>query len=265
MAMSSLRGRMAVVTGAANGIGAAIARELWARGADLAVVDMQPVDREAAVGAVAVEGQRFAGYVCDATSSRAVAETCGRIGDELGPASILVNNVGGGGDGPADDVETVTDEQWEFVISLTLSSAMRFTRGLVGPMKARRYGRIVNISSSLRNGMFGASGTVNGRLPYVTCKMALVGFTQQLANDLGPFGISANCVSPGLTLPGEDARITQRYRSLPPEDQERMVSHIPMGRLASGEDIANAVCFLAADESGYVSGQTITVAGGGYR
>lgn len=263
--MASLEGKVAVVTGAAEGIGAAISRALWSNGADLAAVDIKPVDREKITGDTAWPGQRFVSYACDATSSAQVTQTCERIGDDFGAAAILVNNVGGGGSSPGDDVEAITDAEWEFVLSLTLSSGMRFTRGLVGGMKAQRYGRIINISSSLKDGVFGPVGTVRGRLPYITCKMAVVGLTQQLANDLGPYGISANCVSPGLTLPGEDARITQRFRSLPVDEQARMYAHIPAGRLANGEDIANAVCFLASEESGYISGQTITVAGGGYR
>lgn len=263
--MASFEGRVAVVTGAAEGIGAAISQALWAGGADLAAVDLKPVDMARITQGRGRPGQRFFGYECDATSSGQVAETCRLIEQDLGACSILVNNVGGGGSEPGDDVETISDEQWEFVVSLTLSSGMRFCRGLVGGMKARNYGRIINISSSLKDGVFGAVGTVRGRLPYVTCKMAVIGLTQQLANDLGPFGISVNAVSPGLTLPGEDARITQRFRSLPPEEQARMYSHIPAGRLATGEDIANAVCFLATEDSGYISGQTITVAGGGYR
>lgn len=263
--MASFEGRVAVVTGAAEGIGAAIAQVLWEGGADLAAVDLKPVDMAKITRGGGRAGQRFFGYECDATSSRQVAETCRLIEQDLGACSILVNNVGGGGSEPGDDVETMTDEQWDFVVSLTLTSGMRFCRGLVGGMKAAGYGRIINISSSLKDGVFGSVGTVRGRLPYVTCKMAVIGLTQQLANDLGPFGITVNAVSPGLTLPGEDARITQRFRSLPHDEQARLHSHIPIGRLATGEDIANTVCFLAADASGYVSGQTITVAGGGYR
>jgi NAD(P)-dependent dehydrogenase (short-subunit alcohol dehydrogenase family) len=259
-------GRVAVVTGAAEGIGAAISRALWAGGADLAAIDVQPVDEAKLTGGTERPGQRFRSYECDATVSAQVADTCRRLEADLGPVGILVNNVGGGGgDLPGDDVETITDAQWEFVISLTLSSAMRFCRGLVGGMKTNRYGRIINISSSLKDGVFGPVGTVRGRLPYITSKTAVIGLTQQLANDLGPYGISVNAVSPGLTLPGEDARITKRYRSLPSEEQARMYAHIPAGRLASGDDIANAVCMLAAEASGYISGQTLTVAGGGYR
>jgi NAD(P)-dependent dehydrogenase (short-subunit alcohol dehydrogenase family) len=263
--MTGFEGRVAVVTGAAEGIGAAISMALWEAGADLAAVDVKPVDRLKITQGKSRAGQRFESYLCDATSSDEVSTTCAALQAELGPASILVNNVGGGGTDLGDDVESMSDAQWEFVISLTLSSGMRFCRGLVGGMKARKYGRIVNISSSLKDGVFGPVGTVRGRLAYVTCKTAVIGLTQQLANDLGPFGVTVNAVSPGLTLPGEDARITQRYRALPPEEQARMVAHIPAGRLATGPDIANAVCFLASEGSSYVSGQTITVAGGGHR
>jgi NAD(P)-dependent dehydrogenase (short-subunit alcohol dehydrogenase family) len=263
--MPMFEGRVAVVTGAAEGIGAEISRALWAGGADLAAIDLKPADQATITRSTKRPGQRFFSYKCDATSSEQVTETCAALQQDLGPASILVNNVGGGGTEPGDDVEFISDEQWEFVLSLSLSSAMRFCRGLVGGMKARKYGRIVNISSSLRNGVFGPVGTVKGRLPYITSKMAVVGFTRQLSNDLGGYGISVNAVSPGLTLPGEDARITQRFRALPEQEQARMYAHIPAGRLASGEDIANAVCFLAAEASGYISGETITVAGGGDR
>jgi NAD(P)-dependent dehydrogenase (short-subunit alcohol dehydrogenase family) len=261
----SFEGKLAVVTGAAEGIGAAISRALWEGGADLAAIDIKPVEAERLTSGSARPGQRFRSYACDATSSLQIAAVCAQLQADLGPAAILVNNVGGGGSEPGDDIEQVSDEQWDFVIALTLSSGMRFTRALVGGMKAAGHGRIVNISSSLKDGVFGSVGTVRGRLAYVTCKTAVVGMTQQLANDLGPHGITVNCVSPGLTLPGEDARITLRYRSLPPEEQRKLHAHIPLGRLASGEDIANAVRFLATEESGYISGQTITVAGGGYR
>ncbi|MHC2518937.1 SDR family NAD(P)-dependent oxidoreductase [Bradyrhizobium diazoefficiens] len=263
--MQSFAGRVAVVTGAAEGIGAEICRMLWAGGANIAAIDVKPIAPLKLTEDANAKDQRFVSYLCDATSSNEVASTCLKLQHEFGRVDVLVNNVGGGGSEPGDDVEVITDEQWEFVLSLSLSSAMRFCRGLVGGMKARRYGRIVNISSSLKDGVFGPVGTVKGRLPYITSKMAIIGFTKQLANDLGPFGISVNAVSPGLTLPGEAARITQRYRSLPSEEQARMYSHIPAGRLASGEDIANAVCFLAAEPSGYISGETLTVAGGGYR
>jgi NAD(P)-dependent dehydrogenase (short-subunit alcohol dehydrogenase family) len=258
-------GRLAVVTGAADGIGAAISKALWEGGASLAAIDIKPVDELKITGGAVAPGQIFQNYLCDATSSDEIVSTCRAIDADLGPTGILVNNVGGGGSDQLNDIETLTDEEWDFVLSLSLGSTMRFCRALVGGMRSRSYGRIINISSSLKEGVFGPVGTVSGRLPYIAAKMGLIGLTKQLSNDLGPSGISVNAVSPGLTLPGEDAKITQRFRSLPPEEQARMYSHIPAGRLATGEDIANAVCFLASEASGYISGETLLVAGGGYR
>lgn len=257
--MGPLHGQLAVVTGAAEGIGAAIARGLVAAGADLAAVDVRPVDLTA-LGAAS--GRRLRAYTCDVTRSDRVAETCQAIAGELGPASILVNNAGGGGDDPGDDVETLTDEAWEHVLSLNLSSAMRFCRGLVGGMRAARHGRIVNVSSTLRNGFHGPVGTMRGRLPYITAKMALVGLTRQLANDLGGAGITANAVSPGLTLPGPEAKVTRRYNALSAGEKQRLTGSIPTGRPATGEDIAHAVLFLAHPASGHVNGQVIDVSGG---
>jgi NAD(P)-dependent dehydrogenase (short-subunit alcohol dehydrogenase family) len=129
-------------------------------------------------------------------------------------------------------------------------------------MKSLGDGRIVNITSTLRDGIPGPSDTLRAPLPYVTAKSALVGFTRQLAIELGPFGISVNAVAPGLTLPDENARLTQRFRALPEEVQKKLTSTIALGRPAIGTDIANMVCFLAQPRGAYVSGQVISVSGG---
>ncbi|MFM0700674.1 SDR family NAD(P)-dependent oxidoreductase [Paraburkholderia sediminicola] len=253
-------GQTVVVTGAAGGIGAAIARGFLAQGANVAAVDVNPVD---AVGFGALtDGQRFTPYACDVLQAEQIRETCAAIERDSGPVAVLVNNVGGGGAEPADDIETMSDDIWEHVISLNLSSAMRFTRALVGGMKSRQYGRIVNVSSSLKEGAFGPVGTLRGRLPYVTSKMALIGLTNQLSCDLGPFGITVNVLVPGLTLPGEDAKVTKRFRSLPEHEQKRMTGGTPTGRLATGEDMAHAACFLASPASGHISGEALKVSGG---
>lgn len=253
-------GQVVVITGGAGGIGAAIARGFVAQGADVAVVDINPAE----VSGYEVIGkrQRVRSYVCDVLQAQQIAETCARIERDLGAVAVLVNNVGGGGTESADDIETMTDETWDHVITLNLSSAMRFTRALVGSMKTVRYGRIINVSSSLKEGAFGPVGTLRGRLPYVTAKMALIGLTNQLACDLGPFGITVNALVPGLTLPGEDAKVTKRFRALPETEQKRMTSGTPTGRLANGEDMAHAACFLASRASGHITGEALTVAGG---
>lgn len=129
-------------------------------------------------------------------------------------------------------------------------------------MKAKRMGRIVNITSSLLHGVFGGAATVGARLPYVTAKSGIVGFTKQLANDLGPFGITVNAVAPGFTLPDENARVTKRFHALSPEQQREMTANIPLGRPGTGDDIANAVLFLASPRSAYLTGEVISVSGG---
>jgi NAD(P)-dependent dehydrogenase (short-subunit alcohol dehydrogenase family) len=262
MSAGAFEGQVAVVTGAAGGIGAAIAAALAAGGATLALVDNRDIAIEEFMTSARRADQRLTAWRCDVTSSTEVRDTCERIGAELGAASILVNNVGGSGGHQIEHIEDLTDEAWDYVLSLNLGSIMRFCRALVPAMKKRGYGRIVNVSSTVKEGMFGPLGTIGARVPYVTAKSAIVGMTKQLAKDLGPFGITVNAIAPGFTLPGEDARITRRFRALPAEDQKRLTSGIPVGRPGSGEDMANAVCFLASPTSGYITGEIIAVAGG---
>jgi len=254
-----LRGEVAVVTGGAQGIGAAIVRALAGAGADVAIVD---IVESAPAGLAPAAGQRIRGWRCDILQPAEIEQVSSAIEAALGPVSILVNNVGGSGGTAVADIENLGDELWERILAYNLGGMFRFSRRFVPGMKARRRGRIVNITSSLKDGVFGGAATVGARLPYITAKSGIVGFTKQLANDLGPFGITVNAVSPGFTLPDENARITQRFRALAPEQQREMTANIPLGRPADGADIANAVLFLASPRSGYVTGEIIHVAGG---
>ena len=262
MSAGEFEGQLAIVTGGAGGIGAAIATALAAGGATLALVDNRDVAIEEFIKSARRPDQRITAWPCDVTSSAEVRDVCERIGAEFGPASILVNNVGGSGSHQIEHVEDMTDEAWDHVLSLNLGSIMRFCRALVPAMKARRYGRIVNVSSTVKEGMMGPPGTIGARIPYVTAKSGIVGMTKQLAKDLGPFGITVNAIAPGFTLPGEEARITRKFRALPPDDQRRLTSNIPVGRPGTGEDMAHAVCFLASPKCGYVTGEIVAVAGG---
>jgi len=256
-------GQLAVVTGAAGGIGAAIAHALAAGGADVACIDINPIDQARLASRAVRPGQRLQAWVCDVTRSDEVRATCADVQRTLGDASVLINNVGGSGTERVVEIEDMTDDAWDRTLSLNLGSVMRFCRSLVPAMKAKRYGRIINVSSTLMNGMRGAAGTVGARLPYVAAKAAIVGVTKQLAMDLGQFGIAVNAIAPGFTLPDEDARITRKFRALTPEQQKPLVADIPMGRPGTGDDMAQAVCFLASPRNSYVSGQVLAVDGGG--
>lgn len=256
-----LQGQVAVVTGGAAGIGAAIARRLAADGATVAIIDLDVGD----VGADPIVGpaQRVKAWRCNVTDPGEVSATCAAIAHALGDPTILVNNVGGSGPYAAVHVEDTTDEMWDHILSLNVGSILRFCRALVPAMKANRYGKVVNVSSTLMNGVFGEAGTVGARLPYVTAKSAIVGLTKQLAKDLAPYGIAVNAIAPGFTLPDENSRITKKFRSLTPDQQKSLVACIPMGRPGSGDEMAHAVCFLASPRNTYVAGQVLSVDGGG--
>jgi NAD(P)-dependent dehydrogenase (short-subunit alcohol dehydrogenase family) len=152
-------GQVAVVTGGAAGIGAAIARALAERGATVAIADI----------ADAPVGPRVKGWRCDVTKSEDVAATCAAIAKDLGAPSILINNVGGSGSYQAVQVEDTTDEMWEHVLSVNLGSILRFCRALVPAMKVRRAGKIVNVSSTLMNGMRGQAARKGSR-PVRNCR-----------------------------------------------------------------------------------------------
>lgn len=259
--MHDLKGQVAVVTGAANGIGAGIARALLRAGASLAAVDVVEGDWSA-LAAEAASGQTVTGFACDVTDASAVSRACRDILDRYGAVSILVNNAGGAGPVAVQHVEDITDAIWRHVMDLNVTSVVNLCRELVPAMKAKGYGRIVNLSSQVRGGVFGPLNTVNARLPYVTAKAAIVGLTRQLAKDLAPFGITCNAVGPGLILPGPEARITRKFRELPQETQSRVMAALPMGRAGGAEDVANAVLFLASPGAGYVSGETLGITGG---
>lgn len=258
---AELAGQLAVVTGGAGGIGAAIVRALAAQGADVAIVDVATLATDES-DAASNARPRIRAWRCDVTQPAEIIAVCDAIEAALGAPTILVNNVGGSGTVAVADIEHVTDDVWEHILSFNLGAMMRFSRRFVPAMKTRRSGRIVNITSSLKDGVFGGAATVGARLPYVTAKSGIVGFTKQLANDLGPYGITVNAVAPGFTLPDPDARITKRYQALPPEQQRELTGNIPLGRPGEGQDIANAVRFLVSPSSGYVTGEVLTVSGG---
>jgi NAD(P)-dependent dehydrogenase (short-subunit alcohol dehydrogenase family) len=261
--MQDLKGQIAIVTGAAGGIGGAVVRMLLARGTAVAALDIAAMDSK--MFAAQASGDAAGGLIqvrCDVTDTQAVEQACDEARRQLGPVSILVNAAGGSGDDRVEALEQTSDEVWQKVMSLNLTSVLRFSRAVVPAMKQAKYGRIVNLSSSLRHGVVGPVGTVGARLPYVASKSALAGLTSQLGKDLGSFGITVNAVAPGLTLAGEQAAVTRRFRALPAALQARAMQRIPTGRPADGDDIAHAIGFLVSPAARHVNGQVLDVNGG---
>jgi 3-oxoacyl-[acyl-carrier protein] reductase len=227
---AALAGKTAVVTGTAHGIGAAIADALRGDGATV-----HGVDRDEADLSQAAEVRRFfAG---------------------LGGVDILVNNAGGVVGQVGHPVEEVTEEDWRAVVDANLTSTFLCTRAVVPGMKERRWGRIVNISSGA-----GRTVSMTGIQAYASAKAGQIGFTRQMAHELGPFGITVNCIAPGFVL--SNPTTERQWASYGAAGQAELVGGIAMRRLGEPADIANGVQFFASPRSSWVTGQTISIDGG---
>ena len=226
----NLAGKTAVVTGTAHGIGAAIAQALADDGANV-----HGVDKDTA----------------DLTSASAVREFFAG----LGGVDILVNNAGGVVGQVGHPLEEVTDEAWRAVVDANLTSTFLCTRAVVPGMKRRGWGRIVNISSGA-----GRTVSLTGIQAYASAKAAQIGFTRQMAHELGPFGITVNCIAPGFIL--SNPTTERQWASYGEAVQRALVEGIATRRLGKPEDIANGVLFFVSERSSWVTGQTISIDGG---
>ncbi|WP_375460258.1 SDR family NAD(P)-dependent oxidoreductase [uncultured Enterovirga sp.] len=255
-----LAGKTGLVTGGANGIGAAIVRRFREEGANVVLVDRASPSE--ALLATLGPG-RILPLTCDVTKPDEVSAACDAALAEFGRVDILVNNAGGSGSVLAPTIEETTDEIWAGVLDLNLTSILRFSRTLLPAMKAAGWGRIINMSSRSRRGVPIDFPTMKSHLGYVVAKGAMVSMTIQFSRELGPYGITCNAIAPGLVLPDPEARITRIFRAQPEEWQRQHIAKIPVGRPGDGGDIAGLAAYLAAPESSYVTGQTIDINGGG--
>ena len=228
--MSELAGQVAVVTGTAQGIGAAIADLLADAGATVHRVDKDSVD-------LAV--------------SAPVEEFFAAVGD----VDVLVNVAGGVVGQTHVPFDEVTDEAWDAVVDANLRTTLNCSRAAARTMKRRGYGRIVNISSGA-----GRSVSLTGIQAYAAAKAAQIGLTRQLAHELGPHGVTVNCVAPGFVLSNPSTRA--QWDSYGPDGQQELLARIATRRTGTPADIARGVLFFAVPAAGWVSGQTLSIDGG---
>jgi 3-oxoacyl-[acyl-carrier protein] reductase len=256
-----LEGRCAIVTGAAQGLGLATAEAFVEAGARVLLADVQADKARAAARRLGGGDGRCLGAGVDVTRAGEVDAMVRAALDAFGRVDILVNNAGGSGTVGVADIEETSEELWDRIVGTNLKGTFLCCRAVVPHMKARRHGRIVNFSSGAVRGSFGPLLTVGARLPYGAAKAGVQALTVQLAKDLGPFGITVNVVVPGFTLTEPGARVHGQFADLTAEEQRALIAPIPAGRAGEPRDVAWAVRFLAADESGYISGAALAVSG----
>ena len=244
--------RVAIVTGAARGIGAATAERLGRDGFAVGVLDLDEGSCEAVAARIRDSGGRAAAVRVDVTSAEQVESGVARVAEELGPPVVLVNNAGIIRDNL---LFRMTEDDWDAVLAVHLKGAFLMTRACQTHMTTQRYGRVVNLSSSSAQGN-------RGQANYSAAKAGLQGFTKTLAIELGRFGVTANAVAPGFVQTDMTAATAARLGVSFEDFIEHSARQIPVQRVGQPEDIAATIAFLVSEEAGFVSGQVIYVAGG---
>lgn len=244
--------RVAIVTGAARGIGAAIARRLAADGLAVAVLDLEEAHCVQTVSEITSHRGRVAAFAVDVSDESSVRAAVARVAGDLGPPTVLVNNAGSLRDST---LGKTTLADWDRMLNVNLRGAFLMSREVAPFQRAAGAGRIVNLSSTGALGALGLSA-------YSAAKAGLQGLTKTLAIELGRHGVTVNAVAPGFVVTTMTSAVAQRTAVSFEDMQQQVQREVPVGRVGQPEDIAHAVAFFVDERSSYVSGQILYVAGG---
>lgn len=244
--------RVAIVTGAGQGIGAATSRRLAAEGATVFLFEKNAKTGALTADAITADGGRALAVQCDVSSRTSVDAAVAAVLAESGRLDVLVNNAGITRDNL---LFKLSDDDWTTVLDVNLTSVFLMCRAAQQHMVAERYGRIVNLSS---RSALGNRGQAN----YAAAKAGVQGLTATLAMELGPFNITVNAVAPGYIATPMTAATADRVGVSPEEHQEQVAERTPLRRVGQPDEVASVIAFLASDDASYVSGQTLYVNGG---
>lgn len=247
--MDATKDRIAIVTGAARGIGNAVAHKLSEDGITVVLVDVNEDGLREAAAAICCQGREAIAVTIDVRCSKMIDKMVSELIPKLGRIDILVNNAGILQDAC---IEKISDEDWDNLININLRGAFYCCRAIIPQMIKQRFGRIVNVSSAGGRNGFPLAG-----VHYSASKAGLLGLTRQLAKQVSQYGITVNAVAPGTTE-------TELLKGRTPKEKERLAKLIPMGRLGDPWEIATVVSFLVSDKAKYITGATIDVNGGLY-
>ncbi len=242
----SLKNKIAIVTGASQGIGKIIAFELAKSGANVVCLSRNKEALDIIVNKIVENGGQASSFACDITKSETFIQIVKEIIENYKKIDILVNNAGVTNDSL---LMRMSNQQWDNVININLKGAFNCTKAVLRHMMKNKSGRIINVTSIV--GLTGNAGQAN----YAASKAGLIGMTKSIAKEVASRGITANCIAPGWIETSMTDTLNENVKN-------QFLSQIPVGRIGSAEDIANTAVFLASDEAGYITGQTITIDGG---
>lgn len=249
-----LKGKVALVTGAGGGLGRKMAEKLGEQGASIVASDVSEEQVNLSVTELRSKGFTVMGDVTDVTDRQQVKKSVAAALQHFGKIDILVNNAGGSLYTPK-ALEEVEEQHWDIVLDVNLKGTFLFAQEVVPVMKANGGGKMINVAS-----LAGRTASIVTGVQYGAAKGGIISFTRRLAKEVGPYNINVNCIAPGVIISGE--RIKKIVEDLSPQEYEKLMDDIPLRRLGTIDDPANAVVFLSSEWSQYITGAVLDINGG---